>query len=684
MRHRILLQTNPCWLRTGLAENARVLLSYLYKTGRYDVAHYCTQGTPTNHPNLVFTPWKSFGCIPPDQNLINQLNSDPGLARDASYGSVNIDAVIKEWKPTVWIGSDDIWSLPLAHYADKPWFKGINSIHHITVDSVPVLDQAYEQAKRSKVFFTWAKFAAREMKRVGGAAMSHVDSIYGAMDTQMFSPISEAERTDLRKRFGIPAETTVFLFVFRNQLRKSANRALEAFARFKKEHPHIRAALHFHTSFSEKSMGWDLPKMAGYYGVKPEELLCTYVCKTCGAWYVGPYRNEDLKCGGCGTDKSVITANIVNGVPGNQMRYIYGISDACLSLFTSGGQEYHSVQSLLCGKTLACTNYSCGEDFCIPETDTFVTPIKWHSYDEPGTNFVKAANDVGAIASFMRFFVRQPRTAIQAAGERGRDWAVKTFGIEAIGAQWEKLFDSMPMPDWATIDITKAPKKNDIFPIPDATLSDTDFVQALYKGALLMDERLDGEGQKHWEEKLKGGMPRQQIHAFFIQVAQQENQKNGHGGSAVQVDFASLLDDTGKKRGLFVIKESIGDVAMCTALFESWHRQHPNSDLYVATSPQYFELLAGNEHVHKVLPYIPAMEQELAMIGQGKGPRLFDYYYHTAVQSQRLLTYLSNPEPAFDLNLSPEVIGIGDPPVLYNPESPVGRIPQANISVPQS
>jgi hypothetical protein len=647
--HRILLQTNPCWLKTGLAENARTLLSYLHKRG-HTIAHYCTQGTPTNHPQLGLTPWRSFGCIPPDPNLVAQINADPALARDASYGSVNIDAVVKEWKPTIWIGSDDVWSHSLAHYADKPWYSRINSIHHTTVDSVPVLEQAYEQAKRSKTYLTWAKFAAREMRRAGGAAMNHVDSIYGAMDTQLFSPITEAERIDLRKRFGIPPETVIFLFVFRNQLRKSASRVLEAYARFRADHPNIRAALHFHTSFSEKQVGWDLPKMAAFYGVPPSEMLCTYVCRACGSWYVAPFGGEDLKCPACGTDKAVSTATITNGVPSDQMRLIYGLSDACLSVFTSGGQEYHSVQSLLCGKPLACTNYSCGEDFCTDETQGFVTPIGWAPYDEPGTNFIKAANKVSDITAFMRSHVRQPKRALEMAGERGRDWAIKTFGIEAIGAQWEKLFDSLPMPDWSSIDITRPARKNDALPMPVGG-NDADFVQALYKGILLMDERLDGEGQRHWEDKLKAGMPRDQIYAYFRQVAQQENQKNGWTGAG-NTDFASLLDNTGRKRGLMVIKESAGDVLICTALFKSFHQQHPDTDLYVATDPQYHELLAGNEHVYKVLPYIPPMENELLMIGQGQGQRLFDVFYHTASQTQRMpLTYLSQPEPAFDVTI---------------------------------
>ncbi len=637
-RHRILLQTNPCWVKTGLSESAKTLLSYLYKRDKYDLGHYCTQGTPTNHPNLGLTPWKSFGCIPPDQNLINQINADPNLARNASYGSVNIDNVIREWKPTIWIGSDDIWGFPLSEYADKPWYSKINSIHHITVDSVPIMDQAFEQAKRSKVFLTWAKFAAREMNKVSG--FSHVGSIYGAMDTSAFSPISETEKVDLRRQFGIHPDTTIFLYVFRNQLRKSALAMIEAFARFKAEHPNVRAALHFHTSFAEKAQGWDIPKVAAQYGLKQEDVLCTYVCKSCGAWFVAPYGGEDLKCPACLKEKSLVTANILNGVPADQMKYIYGLSDACLSAFTSGGQEYHNVQSLLCGKTLACTNYSCGEDFCLPETTSFVTPLKWHPYREPGTNFVKAATDVGEIASFMRRFVRQPKSAIAAAGERGRDWAVKTFGIETIGAQWEALFDSMPFPDWSSIDITKAARKNMEW-VDNNNPDNEGWIKDLYKNILMMSIGDSDEGKIHWINKLKEGMTRQAVITYFRQVAQQENQKNGYEGGP-SVDFASLLDNTGKKRAILVAKESIGDCLMMTALFESFHEKHPGYDLYIGTEDKYASIFDGNPFVYKVLPYIPAMENELIMTGAGQSIQYFDLYLHPAIQSQRQLNYLTN------------------------------------------
>ncbi len=640
-RHRILLQTNPTWLKTGLAENGKTLLKYLYKTGKYDLALYATQGTPVNHPLLATSPWPVYGCIPNDPALINQINADPNLARDASYGSLNLDAVIKDFKPTIWIGSDDLWAF--NGVADKPWFSQINSIHHITIDSVPVLEQAYEQAKRSKVYLTWAKFAAREMQVEGkrrGVDMSHVSSIYGAIDSQVFSSISPTEKTNLRKQFGIPDDTIIFLFVGRNQLRKSFLATIEAYARFRKDHPNVKAALHFHTSFSEKAMGWDLPKRAAEYGIPPQELLATYVCKTCGAWFVAPYGGEDLDCPACGSKKSIVTANIINGVPGDQMRLIYGISDACISAFTSGGLECHNIQSLLCGKTLACTNYSCGEDYCTDETKSFVTPLRWHPYQEQGTNFTKAATDIGDIAAFMRSHVRTPKAALEAAGQRGREWAIRNFGIEAIGAQWEKLFDSLPVVDWTTIDVAKPPAKNDTFPMP--TMSDnTEWVKTLYREILRMDIQPNDSGLAHWLEKLAGGMQRQAIYDYFRQVAQQENQKNGHAG-AQPVDFASLLDNTGNKKAILIVKESIGDCLMMTTLFESFHERHPGYDLYIGTEAKYASIFDGNPFVHKVLSYIPAMENELMMTGAGQLTGYFDLYLHPAIQSQRQLNYLTN------------------------------------------
>lgn len=645
-RHRILLQTDPTWLKTGLAENAKTLFRYLWKTGKYDIAHYCAQGTSVMDHRLQLTPWKSFGCIPADQQLINQINADPNMQRNASYGAYNVDNVIKEWKPTIWIGSNDIWSHPNSDYCDKFWYNQINSVLHITVDSVPILDQAYDQAKRSKYYLTWAKFASEEMKRTRpDGSMNHVSSIYGAMDASAFSPIHPNERAELRKRFGIDEDAIVFVFVSRNQLRKQFSRILEGFAHFKRENPNVKAHLYFHTSFSEKGMGFDIPKIAGYRGLSERDILCTYVCRQCGNWWVNPYKGEDVDCPRCKATKSAITPNIVNGVSAGEMKYVYGIADAALQAHSSGGQELNACQALLCSKPLAITNYACGEDYCNEETKTFIHPLRYATYDEMGTSFFKSATDPKDVAAFMRHVARSSQRDLQEIGEKSRVWATKTFGIDAIGKQWETLFESMPHPEWSSIKLTTAKTKNADYPMPGPELSDDEFIQALYKHVLLMDERPDGEGQIHWRAKLKTGLSRDDVYRYFIQVAQQENAK-----IKPPQDFWSLIDKTtGRRRALFLVKESIGDCLVCTQLFESFHERYPNHDLYVMTDPKYAEVFVGNPHVFKVLPYVPQAENELIMIGAGAKEGYFHVYHHPCIATQRVLNYLSQSENAYQL-----------------------------------
>jgi glycosyltransferase involved in cell wall biosynthesis len=298
-KHRILIQSNPIWLSTGLTENVKTLLKYLYKTGKYEIAHYCTQGTPVTDQRLTLTPWKSYGCIPNNAQVVQEINSDPGKQRDASYGAYNIDAVIKEFKPTVWIGSDDQWGFPKHAYGDKPWYKKINSVQHITLDSLPILEGALEAAEQTKYYLTWAKFASKAMNALNPAKYGHASTIYGAMEIDKFAPVTEQQRADMRKRFNISPTATIFLFVGRNQLRKQYPAVLEAFAAFKRENPQAEVKLHFHTAFHEQAAGWNIPKMAAYYGVDMKDVLATYVCKHCGNWHVNPFIGEDIDCPYC-------------------------------------------------------------------------------------------------------------------------------------------------------------------------------------------------------------------------------------------------------------------------------------------------------------------------------------------------------------------------------------------------
>ena len=124
-KKKIVFQSDYSLAKTGFGRNAKAVLSYLYKTGKYDIVHSCC-GMNWSNPELKRTPWKSIGCLPDSQQELQQLNRDPNLARASNYGAHYLDRVIKQEKPDIYIAVQDIWGVDFA--VGKPWFKQINSV----------------------------------------------------------------------------------------------------------------------------------------------------------------------------------------------------------------------------------------------------------------------------------------------------------------------------------------------------------------------------------------------------------------------------------------------------------------------------------------------------------------------------------------------------------------------------
>ena len=125
MKKKILYQSDSALAKTGFGRNTKALLSYLYKTGKYEIVSYCCGNSYSAEP-LKRTPWRSIGTLPNSQNELAELNKDAGKARMASYGAYLIDKVVKEEKPDVYIAVQDIWGVDFA--VDKPWFNEANSV----------------------------------------------------------------------------------------------------------------------------------------------------------------------------------------------------------------------------------------------------------------------------------------------------------------------------------------------------------------------------------------------------------------------------------------------------------------------------------------------------------------------------------------------------------------------------
>ncbi len=73
--------------------------------------------------------------------------------------------------------------------------------------------------------------------------------------------------------------------------------------------------------------------------------------------------------------------------------------------------------------------------------------------------------------------------------------------------------------------------------------------------------------------------------------------------------------------------------------------------MYIATSNTNVEVLDGNPHVHKVIPYSQQMDNLLWLEGQGKHKGYFEVAFLPHVGTQRMFDYQHNAKDkiAFDL-----------------------------------
>ena len=635
-KKKVLIQTDFSLAKTGFGRNARALLKYLYSTNKYDLVHYSC-GMTYDHPEFKKTPWKSVGSLPNNQQELDQLNRDPNLARMASYGAHLVDKVVNDEKPDVYLAVQDIWGVDFA--IEKSWFNKISTVIWTTLDSLPILQSAITNAPKIKNYWIWSNFATKAMHKLG---YSHVKTLHGCLEDKDFYRLSDFERNQLRKKNNIPQDAFIIGFVFRNQLRKSVPNLLQGYALWKKQNPEIKNTyLLLHTHWGE---GWNIHKLAQEIGVNPQEILTTYVCKNCGEYEVKTFTGQDLNCKYCGAEKSQITTNVGLGVTETQLNEIYNFMDVYCHPFTSGGQEIPIQEAKLTELITLVTNYSCGEEMCEIEANSL--PLEWNEYREHGTEFIKASTYPESIAKQLNIVYKmQPHKRLE-MGKKAREWTITNFGVKNIGKTLEEFIDSQPFVDWSKVNENPEDKKDPYVQVPEI-IDDADWLIFMYHNILKMKniDRNDS-GHQYWMSELSKGGKRQDIENYFRNVALKENEKNK------QVKFEDLLDANDKGRVIYVIPESAGDVFLSTALFKSIKNRYPEFSLYVATKPQYKDILDGNPYVHRWLEYNPIMDNLIWLEGNNQHNGYFDIAYLPYTCTQRNLNYLHNGLDKLDFSLT--------------------------------
>jgi len=633
-KKKVLFQSDSAVAKTGFGRNSKEILSYLYNTGKYEIFHYCC-GTNKNESALQRTPWESIGTMPSDQETLIKLNEDPQTGREVNYGGYFVNDTVKQVKPDVFIGAQDIWGV--ESMASKPWFKKITSALWTTLDSLPLYPNAIKIAKDVKNYWVWSNFAEKEFARLGH---DHIKTVHGAINHESFYRLEDEERKHLRNKFKIEEDAFVIGFVFRNQLRKSVPNLIEGYALWKETYkPNKKTYLLFHTSWKE---GWNIHRLCDEYGVPKEELLTTHVCKNCKSFYVKPYEGEDKTCELCSKEKSQVTCSVTLGIEENQLNQVYNLMDVYCHPFTSGGQEIPIQEAKFTELITLVTDYSCGEESCEKGSESI--PLAWSEYREHGTQFRKASTCPTDICVKLEQVYKMPEEEKRAKGKLAREWAIENFSTKVTGKFLEDFIDNAPFADFDFDSLTwKA--RNPNYEVPNIS-NDSDWLIDMYKNILNMDVDENNDGHKYWMNQLNNKVSRANIEDFFKNTAKKENEQN------IPFKIEDHLDNEGKdNRILIVMPGSIGDVFLATSVLESVYKRYPNHNIYFATSPEYFEILEGNEFIHRIMPYVRKMDSLLWLEGQGDHEGYFEVAYLLHLGTQRLYNYQHNGKDKIELDL---------------------------------
>ena len=431
-RKKILFQTDFSLAKTGFGRTAKAILVYLYKLNKYDIVHLSC-GEKQGSPSLQKTPWKSIGCIPLDMEARKKLSKDELESKKAYYGIRSLDQVVYQEKPDIYIGIQDIWGL--THAIEKPWFKEITSVIWTTLDSVPALPLTIDAAEKSSNFWIWSDFATKELHRLG---QTHAKTVHGPIEDSFFYKLSDKKRLKLREENEIDKNSFIIGFVFRNQLRKSVPNLLQGFSKWKKQYsPDSKLLLH--TGWSE---GWDINKHIVENDLSNEDILTTYFCINCQNYTIQSFSKEGIQCKNCDAPESCYTPMPENGVSEEQLNEIYNLMDTYCHPFTSGGQEIPIQEAKLAELITLVTNYSCGEEMCLPEAHSI--PLEWTEYREHKSEYKKASTSPDSIAEAIHKVYTMDNAEKEKLGKKARQWALDNYSSESVCKIVEKFIDDAP------------------------------------------------------------------------------------------------------------------------------------------------------------------------------------------------------------------------------------------------
>ena len=201
---------------------------------------------PENRPNNV-------------QFFVPEVGDQMGLKRSIEVFEN------KEFEPDLIYMTGDPGSISFAANVipeDMPFLA------YVPIEGEPLMNSSWRALLSHIDFFTCSEYGVTTVKN---SINKDIDFVYHGVDRELYSPLSDEERSEYRERLGWDGKFVV-TSVAQNVRRKQLTRLIEAVAILKHRYNQRNILLYLHTvPFQNHWLeGWNLPEVATAFGVNQE------------------------------------------------------------------------------------------------------------------------------------------------------------------------------------------------------------------------------------------------------------------------------------------------------------------------------------------------------------------------------------------------------------------------------
>lgn len=472
-------------------------------------------------------PWKYYHNLPTnpmEEQAYGTKNGQPinDNYRENQFGKWKLPYVLADFKPDIVLLNRDNWMD--THVLQCPLRDKVLVYWMPTVDGYPQKWEWLKDYAQVDGLFAYSHFGKKVLEEQSKTVLSKrlhklpelkvLDVIQPGVNLDIFKPMDKVE---LKRNMGIPANMRFVGTVMRNQPRKLFPRIIDAFYMFKTRYPQSskNVKLLLHTSIPD--VGWDIPEAVLRRGLE-NEVLFSYVCRSCGSFTIMNFRGSPTICPAC-NQKTLYTPNTQFGVDEDKFAMIYNLMDVYIQGSIAEGDGMPVNEAKACGIPCLVSDYSALYE---KGRNGGAMPIVSETiYTEHETMQWRSLFSRKDLAHKLNVLMTNDQKRAKLS-RRARECAERFYNWDLTAKKWEAWILNAPLKDrketWEAPIELKTPEKSS----PPSDLSNEDFIEWLYIN-ILRRNGVDPGGLQYWIGLLQQGASRKDMEKHFRTLVEREN-----------------------------------------------------------------------------------------------------------------------------------------------------------------